>query len=36
MVLESTADWLRARYPQAKTLHAAASQALDDLSGSNA
>lgn len=35
MVLESTADWLRAKYPQAKTLHAAASQALDDLSGSN-
>ena len=36
MVLEYTADWLRATYPQAKTIHAAASQALDDLSGSNA
>lgn len=35
MVLESTAAWLRAKYPQAKTLHAAAAQALDDLSGSN-
>lgn len=35
MVLKSTADWLRAKYPQAKTLHAAASQALDDLSVSN-
>lgn len=35
MVLASTAHWLRAKYPQAKTLHAAASQALDDLSGSN-
>lgn len=35
MVLESTAQWLRAKYPRAKTLHAAASQALDDLSGSN-
>jgi hypothetical protein len=29
MVLESTAEWLRETYPQAKTLNAAASQALD-------
>lgn len=35
MVLASTAQWLRSTYPQAKTLNAAASQALDDLSGSN-
>lgn len=30
MVLLSTADWLRATYPQAKTLHAAAAEALDN------
>ena len=35
MVLESTADWLRAKYPLARTLNAAASQALDEISGSN-
>jgi hypothetical protein len=35
MVLESTAEWLRATYPQARTINAAASLALDDLSGSN-
>lgn len=34
MVLASTADWLAATYPQAKTIHAAAAQALDSLGGS--
>ena len=36
MVLKATAEWLRANYPESKTLNAAASQALDDFSGANA